>query len=136
MVHDLATVQNSDGTFEEYASQVGKVTKVSDSSITVVSADEFSATYAIDSDTKVFKDGKKATVADIAEGDTVFVRAEDEDGDFTAGVIGDGKPPVGRGPGGPGGPGGHRPPPPGGPGAPAGPPGGGAPAPGGDGDGT
>lgn len=112
MLHDLATVQTSDGSFEQYASQFGEVTAVSDSSISVVSADEYSATYAIDDDTVVLKDGKKATAGDVAEGDRVFVRAEDEDGTFTAEVIGDGKPPTG----GHGGPGGHRPP--GGPGAP------------------
>ena len=108
MLHDLATVETSDGTFEQYASQFGSVSKVSDTSITVVSADDYTATYAIDGDTVVLKDGKKATTDDVAEGDKVFVRAEDEDGSFTANVIGDGKPPAGH-PGGPGGPG-HRPP--------------------------
>lgn len=112
MLHDLATVQTGDGTFEQYASQVGTVSAVSDTSITVVSADEYSATYGIDTDTVVLKDGKKASTDDVAEGDTVFVRAEDEDGTFTADVIGDGKPPAGPH----GGPGGHRPP--GGPGGP------------------
>ncbi|HVT20804.1 MAG TPA: DUF5666 domain-containing protein [Mycobacteriales bacterium] len=102
MLHDLATVETSDGTFEQYASQFGKVSAVSDTSITVVSADEYSATYVIDDDTVVFKDGDKATTADIATGDKVMVRAEDEDGSFTAEVIGDGKPPAGGRPGGPG----------------------------------
>lgn len=115
LLHDLATVRATDGRFEEYATQVGTVSAVSDTSITVVSADEYSATYVVDDGTKVFKKGAKAAVGEVAEGDTVFVRAEDEDGTFTAGVIGDGRPPAGRGhgPGGHGGPGG-----PGGPGAP------------------
>jgi len=109
MLHDLATVEKSDGTFEEYASQTGKVSDISAASITVVSDDKYSATYAIDDDTVVLKDGAKATAADVAAGDTVFVRAEDEDGTATANVIGDGRPPAGHGPGGqlpPGGPGG------------------------------
>jgi hypothetical protein len=109
MLHDIATVENSDGTFEEYASQFGKVSAISATSVTVVSDDEYSATYAIDDDTIVMKDAKKAATDDVTEGDSVFVRAENEDGTFTADVIGDGKPPRHR-------PGGHRPP--GGPGGP------------------
>ncbi|HVT64419.1 MAG TPA: DUF5666 domain-containing protein [Mycobacteriales bacterium] len=135
MLHDIATVENSDGTFEEYASQFGKVSAISATSIKVVSDDEYSATYAIDEDTVVLKDGKKATTDDVAVGDQVFVRAEDEDGTSTAQVIGDGKPPRQDGPGGghrpPGGPGG-----PGGPGAPGAPGEGGPGAPGGSGSGT
>jgi hypothetical protein len=121
MVHDLATVENSDGSFDQYASQMGTVSAVSTTSITVVSADQYSATYTVDDATRVMKNGKKAAIADVAKGDTVFVRAEDDAGTFTAEVIGDGKPPAS-------GPGGHRPPPPGGPGGPpdpAGPPDGG-----------
>jgi hypothetical protein len=122
MLHELATVQTRDGAFEEYASQFGKVSAISATSITVVSADEYSATYAIDEDTVVLEKGKKATTDDLAEGDKVFVRAENEDGTFTAHVIGEGKPPrhggPGHGPGAPGrpGPGGF-----GGPGGPGGP---------------
>lgn len=133
MLHDIATVENGDGSFEQYASQLGTVSAVGATSITVVSDDAYSATYAVDSDTKVFKNGKQAAIGDVAKGDTVFVHAEAEDGSFTAQVIGDGKPPAGhRPPGGPGGPGA-----PGGPGGPGGPgaPGGPA-APGGDGDGS
>jgi hypothetical protein len=134
LLHDLATVENSDGTFDQYATQIGKVSAVSASSITVVSDDKYSATYAVDNGTHVMKNGSKATIGDVATGDTVLVRAEDEDGSFTAQVVGDGKPPAGRGPGG------HRPPPPGAPGGPGpdeGAPGPGGPgAPGGAGDGT
>ncbi len=133
LLHDIATVENAAGTFEEYATQIGTVAAVSDTSITVVSDDKYSATYVVDDGTHVMKDGKKAAIGDVATGDTVFVRAEDEDGTSTADVIGDGKPPAGRGPGG------HRPPP-GGSGGPGGPGGPGAPGAdggrGGDGDGT
>lgn len=106
MLHDLATVETSDGTFEQYAMQFGTVSDVSDSAITVVSADGYSATYVIDGDTVVLKHGDKATTDDVASGDKVMVRAEDEDGTFTAEVIGDGRPPAGSGGGGPGSPGG------------------------------
>jgi hypothetical protein len=130
LLHDIATVESSDGTFEQYATQVGKVTAVSATSITVVSDDTYSGTYAVDDGTHVMKNGKKAAIGDVATGDTVFVRAEDEGGTFTADVIGDGKPPAGRGPGG------HRPPPggPGGPGRPGAP--GAGDGQGGAGDGT
>ena len=110
VLHGTATVENSDGTFETYLTQHGKVTAVSATSITLVSDDEFSATYAIDDDTVVFKDGAKGDAGDVAEGDTVFVRAEQESDGATAEVIGDGKPPAGKPhPGGPGGPGGRGP---------------------------
>jgi hypothetical protein len=121
LLHDLATVENSDGTFGQYAGQFGTVSSVSDVSITVVSADKYSATYVVDASTHVMKNGNKAAIGDVAKGDTVFVRAEDQNGTFTAELIGDGKPPA-RGPGG------HRPPPPGGPD--------GGPAPDGGGDGS
>jgi len=105
LLHDIATVENGDGTFEECMTQVGTVSATSATSITVVSADKYSATYTIDDDTVVLKDGKKAKQADVAEGDTVFVRAADEDGTVTANVVGDGRPPAGHAPGR------HRPPP-------------------------
>jgi hypothetical protein len=120
LLHEIATVEATDGTFEEYASQFGDVAAVGATSIKVVSDDKYAATYAIDDDTVVLKNGKKATVEDVAVGDKVFLRAEESGGTFTADVIGDGKPPAGHrgGPGhGPGGPDGF-----GGPGGPAGPP--------------
>ncbi|HVY11007.1 MAG TPA: DUF5666 domain-containing protein [Mycobacteriales bacterium] len=97
MIHGIATIEKRDGTFETYATQAGKVTSVSESSITVVSADSYSATYAIDEDTHVAKDGAKADIGDVATGDAVFVRAEKDDGGYTAEVVGDGRPPAGRG---------------------------------------
>jgi hypothetical protein len=117
LLHDLATVQTADGSIEEHAGQFGEISAISATSITVVSADDYSATYAIDGDTVVVKKGKQATTEDLAEGDKVFVRAEKTDGGYTAEVIGKGKPPARH----PGGPGGSRPPiGPGGPGGPGG----------------
>lgn len=117
MLHGTATVETSDGTFEDYASQVGTVKTVSATSITVVSDDEFSATYTLDDSTHIVKNGAKSAASDIATGDTVMVQAEREDAGYTADSIFDGKPPAGgpaghAGPGGPGGPG-HGGPPPG-----------------------
>jgi hypothetical protein len=122
LLHDIATVETTEGTFEEYASQFGDVSAVGANSIKVVSDDKYAATYVIDDDTVVLKNGKKAAVDDVAVGDKVFVRAEASDGTFTADVIGDGKPPAGHrsgpghGPGGPAGFGGLPGPPPGAPG--------------------
>lgn len=118
VLHGTATVEKADGSFENYANQTGTVSAISATSITVVSADEYSATYAIDDDTVIVKDGAKAATTDVAQGDTVQVMAEEESDDsFTAEFVADGKPPAPKG--GPGHPGG---PPPGGPGAPGGAP--------------
>jgi hypothetical protein len=121
MLHGSMTVENSDGTFETYVNQMGTVSAVSATSITVVSADSYSATYSIESDTTIVKNGSKATAGDIAKGDTVGVQAEQDGTDLTAEHIFDGKPPAGGRPG-PGGPmgGGPAGPPPGAPNAPGG----------------
>jgi Domain of unknown function (DUF5666) len=118
MLHGSETVETTDGTFETYVSQVGTVSAVSATSITVASADDYSATYAIDDDTVVVKDGAKSDTSAVANGDTVMVRGEQEDDAVTAEAILDGKPtkPTGGqgGPGGrpgPGGPGFGGPPP-------------------------
>lgn len=123
MLHGSMTIEKKDGTFETYVSQSGKVTAVSATSITVKSDDNFTGTYAIDDSTHIVKNGAKGAASDVATGDTVMVRGEDEDDAVTADVIFDGKPPAGqsgpgghRGPGAPGGPGGHGGPPPGVPG--------------------
>lgn len=116
LLHGSTTIEKKDGTVETYESQVGTVTAVSATSITVLSDDKFSATYVIDDSTHIVKSGAKAAASDVATGDTVMVRGEDDDAAVTAGVIFDGKPPAGAGgfggPHGPGGPGGHGGPPP------------------------
>ncbi|HEX3900607.1 MAG TPA: hypothetical protein VHW74_15720 [Mycobacteriales bacterium] len=118
MLHGTETVETTDGTFEVYANQVGTVSAVTATSITVVSADKFSATYVIDSSTKIVKNGATADATGVATGDTVMVQAEQDDAALTAIGIFDGKPTAGQGgqggpgQGGPGGPGGHAGPPP------------------------
>mgnify|MGYP001556035553 FL=1 len=116
LLHGSMTIEKKDGTVETYASQVGKATAVSATSITVLSDDKFSATYVIDDSTHIVKSGAEAAAGDVATGDTVRVRGEDAGDAVTADVIFDGKPPAGAGgpggPHGPGGPGGHGGPPP------------------------
>jgi hypothetical protein len=119
MLHGTETVETKDGTFEVYTSQVGTVSAVSATSITVLSADKYSATYTIADSTKIVKDGDSSDASAVATGDTVMVQAEQDDSDLTALGIFDGVPTAGQGGagagsghGGPGGPGGHAGPPP------------------------
>jgi hypothetical protein len=55
--------------------QRGPVEKVSDTSLTVKSADDYTATYVVSADTTVRKNGDKATIADLKAGDKVLVVA-------------------------------------------------------------
>ena len=55
--------------------QRGPVEKVSDTSLTVKSADDYTATYVVGADTTVRKNGDKATIADLKAGDRVLVVA-------------------------------------------------------------
>jgi hypothetical protein len=55
--------------------QRGPIEKVNDTSLTVKSADDYTATYAVSADTVVRKDGDKATIADLKAGDKVLVVA-------------------------------------------------------------
>ena len=59
--------------------QRGQVEKVSDTSLTVESVDDHTATYVVSEQTRVRKDGDKAAIADLKTGDRVFVVA-DKDG--------------------------------------------------------
>lgn len=56
--------------------QRGKVTMVSPSSVTVNSVDGYTATYVVDTTTKVRKNKASATVGDVQTGDRVRVQAD------------------------------------------------------------
>ena len=58
--------------------QRGPVEKLSDTSLTVKSADGYTATYLVSTETKVRKDEDKATIADLKTGDRVLVVADKE----------------------------------------------------------
>lgn len=60
--------------------QRGPAEKVSRTSLTLKSADGYTATYVLEADTKVRKDGEPATVADLEAGDRIRVVAT-RDGD-------------------------------------------------------
>jgi hypothetical protein len=59
--------------------QRGPVEKVSDTSLTVKSEDGYTATYVVNAETVVRKNGDKATIAEVKAGDRVLVVA-DKDG--------------------------------------------------------
>jgi hypothetical protein len=74
-IHGEFTAPDPDGGYQRLASQVGEVTTVSASSITVKSADGFSRTYAVDSNT-VVRAGTATAISGVAKGDTVHIVAE------------------------------------------------------------
>ncbi|MGB9376624.1 MAG: hypothetical protein WCB04_03830 [Mycobacteriales bacterium] len=74
--HGEAVVQGKDGKFLTVYTQRGAVTAVSAKSITLKSADGYTASYAVTGDTKVGKDGKPAKIGDIKVGDQAGVMAQ------------------------------------------------------------
>lgn len=72
--HGQLTVRTKTGT-ELIDLQRGQVTAVSPTSITVKSEDGFSATYAVDSATKVRKAGQPSAIGSVADGDNVVIAA-------------------------------------------------------------
>lgn len=73
VVHGQVTVPKSGGGYQTVGLQRGTVTAVSSSSITVKSADGYSATYAVSSSTEV--NAQAAGIATVKVGDTVGVTA-------------------------------------------------------------
>ena len=69
-VHAEAVVKDKDGKFITVYTQRGKVTAVSATSITLNSDDGFTATYTVNADTKIGKDGKPAKIGDVKVGDS------------------------------------------------------------------
>lgn len=69
--------------------QRGTVSKVSGTSITVKSADGFTATYVVDAKTRVRKEKAAAKIADVKTADRVRIRAVEHGSTATAKVIRD-----------------------------------------------
>lgn len=75
VVHSESVVRNGTG-FQTRAQQYGTVTAVTPgSSLTVLSADDYSRTYVLNASTRYSNGRKEATAADLAVGDTVSVDA-------------------------------------------------------------
>ncbi len=84
-LHSTATVKDSTGAFVNLASINGSVTAVSATSITVKAADDFTATYVINANTKVHTDAKKdGTIADVTVGQNAEVRGTSSGSTLTA----------------------------------------------------
>jgi hypothetical protein len=86
--HGQVTVRTKTGT-EVIDVQRGLVTAVSPTSITVKSKDGFSATYVVNSATKVSKTGKQSAIGSVASGDNVAIAAIHSGNTDTAKRIGD-----------------------------------------------
>lgn len=84
MLHSEGVIEDADGNFITVRMQQGEATAVSATSITVVSADGYSATYAIDAETIVERHGEDGA---LQVGDSVHVRAVVEAGTAQAQVI-------------------------------------------------
>ena len=83
---DPAPAKDSQKKAEKATSTInGTVSAVTDSAVTVVDSAKAEHTVAVNSETKVTKSGKDATLADVKANDTVTVEAKKgEDGTWTA----------------------------------------------------
>lgn len=87
-VHGEFVVKGKDGKYVTTAAQRGAVTAVSPTSVTVRSEDGFTATYVINVDTRIRKDGEKAAIGAVKVDDTVTVLAvKAADGKTARGLI-------------------------------------------------
>ncbi len=86
-LHGQFVVPKQGGGYQTLVVQQGKVTSVSTSSITVKSADGFSATYAVPADTLV--NAARDGIGSVKKGDEVSLLAQQKSGDDAALQIGD-----------------------------------------------
>jgi hypothetical protein len=86
--HGQVTVRAKTGT-EVIDLQRGLVTAVSPTSITVKSQDGFTATYVVNSTTKVRKTAQQSAIGNVANGDNVVIAAVHAGSTDTAKRIGD-----------------------------------------------
>ncbi|MGC8512655.1 MAG: hypothetical protein ACP5P1_06415 [Acidimicrobiales bacterium] len=82
VLHGVFTVKNPSGSYVTEETQVGTVSSVSQSSITVKSADGYSQTYAVTSSTVV--DSQAGGIGAVAQNDSVRITAETQSGTETA----------------------------------------------------
>ena len=86
--HGQVTVRAKTGT-QVLDLQRGLVTAVNPTSITVKSQDGFTATYVVNSTTKVRKTGQQSAIGNVANGDNVVIAAVHAGSTDTAERIGD-----------------------------------------------
>jgi hypothetical protein len=85
VVHGQVTVPKSGGGYQNLDIQNGTVTAVSTGSVTVKSADGFTATYTVTSNTVV--GAQSAGIGSVKKGDTIFVTATVSGSTATAATI-------------------------------------------------
>jgi hypothetical protein len=93
LLHGEFTVETSEGKYEVVTVQRGAVTGKSADTVTVKSEDGYTATYRVNSDTQIIKDGERAKLADLAKDDTVSVNGVKSGSTVTARAILNGCPP-------------------------------------------
>lgn len=87
VVHGQLTVPKSGGGYQTIDVQSGTVSAVSTTSITIHSADGYSATYTVTASTEV--NAESAGIGSVKTGDTVFVTATVSSGSATAASVTD-----------------------------------------------
>lgn len=87
--HGEATVDTANNTTQVIDIQHGTVTSAGSGTLTVQSADGFSATYTVDSSTKISKNRQTSDISQVATNDEVNVVAINANGTLTAQRIGD-----------------------------------------------
>ncbi len=85
MVHGESVVEMEDGTYVTQRMQVGDVTSVSETSLTVRSEDGFTETYVVGDETTLVRDQVTGTAASV--GDVAHVRAIVTGTTITADVV-------------------------------------------------
>ena len=87
--HGEATVDTANNTTQVIDIQHGTVTSADSGTLTVQSADGFSATYTVDSSTKISKNRQTSDISQVATNDEVNVVAINANGTLTAQRIND-----------------------------------------------
>ena len=87
--HGEATVDTTNNTTQVIDIQHGTVTSTGSGTLTVQSADGFSATYTVDSSTKISKNRQTSDISQVATNDEVNVVAINANGTLTAQRIDD-----------------------------------------------
>jgi hypothetical protein len=85
--HGELTVKGKDGKPVVVDVQRGQVTAVSATSITLKSEDGFTASYTVDSDTRVRVGGTRKAIGDVKVGNTAGLMAKKENGTPTAYLV-------------------------------------------------
>lgn len=93
VLHGEATVGAPDGTTKVVFIQSGDITDITGSTITVKSSDGYTASYAVDKNTRISLNGTDGTASSLAKGDTVRVTGTKNGSTNHADAVLDGMPP-------------------------------------------